>query len=107
MKIENGYYKVKFYNHEEIKLMFYNGKHFELFRGDTGINDEIESYEKLNVQASQLEPPVRLPKRELLEKLEFAQKELDMLYHFAISNGIAEAGKPPHKVIADYIKQIK
>jgi len=57
--------------------------------------------------SNRLEKLVSLPKRELLEKLEFAQRELDMLYHFAISNGIAEAGNPPHKIIADYIKQIK
>jgi hypothetical protein len=76
---------------------------------DLTLEETLKGFETLLDEqfSSQPEPPVSLPKRELLEKLEFAQKELDMLYHFAISNGIAEAGKPPHKVIADYIKQIK
>ena len=37
--------------------------------------------------------------RRLREALEYAAKELETLYCFAISNGISEAGTPPHKEI--------
>ena len=39
--------------------------------------------------------------------LKFAQNELDLLYHFAISNGICEAGTPPHETIKEFLNENK
>lgn len=47
--MEIGYYKVKFYNHKEIRIMFFNGKGFEKFPSEDFIHDEIEDYEKLSI----------------------------------------------------------
>ena len=48
-KPEKGYYLVKFYNHKKIKVMFFNGEHFEKFKSDEFIHDEIERYNKLTI----------------------------------------------------------
>lgn len=42
----------------------------------------------------------------LKRELQYAQKELDMLYVFAINHGIHEAGIPPHVRLKKYIKEI-
>jgi hypothetical protein len=44
---------------------------------------------------------------ECVRMLKFAQKELDLLYHFAISNGICEAGIPPHETIKEFLNKNK
>src|SRR5574343_1323095 len=56
--LSKGYYKIKHYNHEEIKIMYYNGERFEMFPNDPGINDEIETYQKIEVVSSPVEPEV-------------------------------------------------
>lgn len=48
--IKKGYYRVKFYNHNRKMLMFFNGSRFESFNSDEDINDEIESYEAVDVE---------------------------------------------------------
>ena len=50
---------------------------------------------------------ITIDKQELLSKLKSAERELDLLYHFAISHGIPEAGDPPHKQIGRYIKELQ
>lgn len=42
-----GYYWVKFYNHDIMKVVYYNGMNFEQFPSDGRINDEIESFEQI------------------------------------------------------------
>lgn len=76
MATEKGYYWVKFYNHEDILIMYFNGLDFEKFKSDKFIHDEIESYERV-VKANN--EPQALPmldvssQRELLfAVLEFA-----------------------------------
>ena len=44
---------------------------------------------------------------ELLEALEFAQRELDFLYHYAISNGAHKVGNPSHKIIQSVINKAR
>ena len=44
---EKGYYWVKFYNHNDILMMYFNGTGFESFKSDKFIHDEIESYVKV------------------------------------------------------------
>jgi hypothetical protein len=44
---------------------------------------------------------------ECVRMLKFAQKELDVLYHFAISNGICEAVTPPHETIKEFLNENK
>ena len=46
-ELEKGYYWVGFYNHDKKQIMLFNGKNFEGFKSDRFINDEIESYEKI------------------------------------------------------------
>jgi hypothetical protein len=41
MAIQRGYYWVKFYNHEDVLILFFNGQNFEGFKTDKFINDEI------------------------------------------------------------------
>lgn len=54
--IEIGYYKVKFYNHDDILIMFFNGTSWERFKSDVFIHDEIEKYEKLSLKEPEPEP---------------------------------------------------
>lgn len=45
-KIKGRYYAVKFYNHNNIYVMYFNGKNFEAFKSEEPYlpHDEIESY---------------------------------------------------------------
>lgn len=43
-KLIVGYYVVKFYNHSQKHLMYFNGKIFEGFKSEILPNDEIEEY---------------------------------------------------------------
>jgi hypothetical protein len=52
--IKKGYYWVKFYNHDVMQVMLFNGKNFEGFKRDKLIHDEIEGYEYIDY------PPVDL-----------------------------------------------
>lgn len=45
--MKKGYYAVKFYNHENMKIMFWNGDRFEGFKSDEMPNDEIEKYHEI------------------------------------------------------------
>ena len=42
MDRDNGYFWVKFYNHKEMRILYWNGKRFEGFPSDI-VHDEIES----------------------------------------------------------------
>ena len=54
MKLEKGYYKVKFYNHSIIVILFWTGEKFEKFPSDPFIpHDEIEYYKKLELKNKQ------------------------------------------------------
>lgn len=58
MKI--GYYWVKFYNHNRLQMMYFNGSNFEGFKSDIFIHDEIESY-------IEVDPPENFPLKEYQE----------------------------------------
>lgn len=49
LKKEEGYYIAKFYNHERLMVLYWNGNGLEMFRGDKRINDEIEWTKPLNL----------------------------------------------------------
>ena len=49
-KIKGRYYAVKFYNHEKIYVMYFNGTHFEGFKSESMPHDEIESYRSFSAE---------------------------------------------------------
>ena len=48
--MEKGYYIVKHYNYESIKINFFNGNRFEKFPSDSYTNDEIEWFKKIDYE---------------------------------------------------------
>jgi hypothetical protein len=48
MKREIGYYWVKFYNHKEWKIMFWNTEYFKGFPGDRH-HDELEQVDEKRI----------------------------------------------------------
>jgi len=75
-------------------------------RGGEGHQDVVERISEALRERERVEIIKANALKDCIGMLKFAKHELDLLYSFAISNGIVEAGTPPQVAIGDFLEII-